>query len=88
MLECLLTTAGVRGDVPALVDKLFDGFGGLKGILEARPDQLMMIPGMREKPAALISMVTPLALSGRSVTCGSLTESPTGMKLKPSARHS
>ena len=61
VLECLLTTAGVHGDIPALIDKLFDGFGGLKGILEARPDQLMMIPGMREKSAALISMVTPLA---------------------------
>lgn len=61
VLECLLTTAGVRGDIPAMIDKLFDDFGGLKAILEARPDQLMSVPGMREKAAALIAMVTPLA---------------------------
>lgn len=61
VLECLLTTAGMRCDVPALIDKLFDEFGSFKGILEARPDQLMMVSGMREKAAALISMITPLA---------------------------
>ncbi len=61
VLECLLTTAGVRGDVPALIDRLFDEFGSFKGILEARPDQLMLVSGMREKAAALVSMITPLA---------------------------
>lgn len=61
VLECLLTTAGIRGDVPALIEKLFDIFGNFKSILEARPDQLMSVPGMREKAATLIAMVTPLA---------------------------
>ncbi len=61
VLECLLITAGVRGDVPAMIDKLFEEFGSLKGILEARPEQLMMVSGIREKAAALVSMITPLA---------------------------
>ena len=61
VLECLLTTAGVRGDVPAMIDRLFEEFGSLKGILEARPEQLMMVSGIREKAAALLSMITPLA---------------------------
>ena len=61
VLECLLTTAGVRGDVPALIDRLFFGFGSFKGILEAEPEQLMAVPGVTEKIAALISMVAPLA---------------------------
>jgi len=61
VLECLLTTGGVRGDVPALIDKMFDEFDSLKAILEARPEQLMMIQGIKEKAAALVAMVAPLA---------------------------
>lgn len=61
VLECLLSAAGVRCDVPAMIDNLFDEFGSFKAILEARPDQLLSVPGMREKAAALIAMVTPLA---------------------------
>lgn len=61
VLECLLSTAGVRTDVPVLVQNMFGMFGSLKGILEARPAQLLTVPGMTEKSAALISMVAPLA---------------------------
>ena len=61
ILECLLSTAGIRTDVSSLVQNMFGMFGSLKGILEARPAQLMSIPGMTEKSAALISMITPLA---------------------------
>ncbi len=61
VLECLLTTAGVRGDVPTMIQYLFARFGSFKGILEARPDQLMHVPGVTQKSAALISMIAPLA---------------------------
>jgi len=61
VLECLLTTAGVRGDIPAMIDKMLFKFGSFKGILEARPDQLLTIPGVSEKAATLVSMITPLA---------------------------
>ena len=61
VLECLLTTGGVRGDVPVLIDRMFDEFGSLKAILEARPEQLMTIQGIKEKAAALVAMVAPLA---------------------------
>lgn len=61
VLECLLTTAGVHGDIPALIQRMFIAFGSFKGILEARPDQLMSIPGITEKTAALVSMIAPLA---------------------------
>ena len=60
VLETLLSTAGVRGDIPALLEKLWDSFRSLKGILEARPEQLMAA-GCGKKSATLIAMVAPLA---------------------------
>ena len=73
VLECLLSTAGIRTDVPSLVDRLFTSFGSLKNILEARPEQLKSVKGVSEKTATLVSMITPLAVSGRSAICGSRT---------------
>ena len=61
VLECLLSTAGVRGDISSLISRMFSEFDSFKGILEARPDQLMTIPGVTQKTAALISMIAPLA---------------------------
>ncbi len=61
VLECLLSTAGIRTDVPSLVDRLFTSFGSLKNILEARPEQLKSVKGVSEKTATLVSMITPLA---------------------------
>ena len=61
VLELLLSTAGVRGDIPAMISRLFDAFGSFKGILEARPSQLMQVPHVTEKAATMISMVAPLA---------------------------
>ena len=43
-LEFLLSTAGVRGNIPAIISSMLDAFGSFKGILEARPAQLMSIP--------------------------------------------
>ena len=61
VLECLLTTAGVRTDIPALINNLRDAFGSFKSILEAKPVQLMKVPGVTKKTATLISMIVPLA---------------------------
>lgn len=61
ILETLLVSAGVRCHVEPVVARLFDNFGTLKGILEARPVQLMNVEGVTKKMATMISMVVPLA---------------------------
>ena len=61
VLELLFSTAGVRGDTQAIIDTLFDAFGSFKGVLEARPEQMMKLPGITKKVATLVSMIAPLA---------------------------
>lgn len=61
VLELLFSTAGVRGDTTSIIETLFDSFGSFKGVLEARPQQLMKLPGVTKKVATLVSMVAPLA---------------------------
>lgn len=61
VLELLFSTAGVRGDTQSIINTLFDNFGSFKGVLEARPNQLMKLPGVTKKVATLVSMVAPLA---------------------------
>ncbi len=61
VLDLLLSTAGVRGDTMSMVQTMFKTFGNLKGVLEARPAQLMKLPGITKKTATLVSMVAPLA---------------------------
>ena len=61
VLELLFSTAGVRGDTQSVINTLFDAFGSFKGVLEARPEQLMKLPGVTKKVATLVSMVAPLA---------------------------
>ena len=60
-LEFLLTAAGVRGDIPAMIARLLDSFGSFKAILEARPAMLMMVDGVTKKAATLISTIVPMA---------------------------
>ena len=61
VLELLFSTAGVRGDTQSIIQSMFDTFGSFRGVLEARPAQLMKIPGVTKKIATLVSMVAPLA---------------------------
>ena len=61
VLECLLTSAGIRTDIPAMIERLIDEFGSFKAILEAKPVQLMKVSGVTKKAAALIAMIAPLA---------------------------
>ena len=41
VLECLLTTAGVRNDIPTMIANLRNEFGSFKGIL----DQIARVAG-------------------------------------------
>ena len=60
ILELLLFYSNARGDTNPLAHELLDQFGSLKGVLEARPEQLMQVKGIGKQQATLISMVVPL----------------------------
>ena len=60
ILELLLFYANARKDTNPTAHQLLDTFAGLKGVLEARPEQLMTVPGVGSQAATLISMVVPL----------------------------
>lgn len=51
--------AGCRGDRYEIAEKLLYEFGSLKGILEAREEQLAKIDGLGRKSIAMIRMVIP-----------------------------
>ena len=60
VLTAVLSYAKGGKDTPALVNRLFDTFGSLKAILEARPEQLLGVEGMTHSRASVISLVVPL----------------------------
>lgn len=60
VVELLLFYGRARGDVNPLAHRLLDQFGSLKGVLEARPEQLMAVNGVGEETATLISMMLPM----------------------------
>ena len=60
ILELLLYYANTRSDTNPLAHELLDRFGSLKGVLEARPEQLMTVHGIGQQQATLVSMVVPL----------------------------
>ena len=60
ILELLLFYANARQDTIPLAHELLDRFGSLKGVLEARPEQLMTVDGIGKQQAVLLSMVVPL----------------------------
>ena len=60
ILELLLFYANPRSDTNPIAHKLLETFGSMKGVLEARPEQLAAVPGVGPKAAVLISMVVPL----------------------------
>lgn len=59
-LELLLFYAKARGNVNPLAHDLLETFGSLKGVLEARPEQLTTVKGVGEETAALISFMVPM----------------------------
>ena len=60
VLSIVLSYAKGAKDTAGLVKRLFDAFGSLKAILEARPEQLMSVDGMTFSRASMISLVVPL----------------------------
>ena len=60
VLELLLFYAKARGDTNSLAHLLLDRFGSLKGVFEARPEQLMSVKGVGRETATLISMIVPM----------------------------
>lgn len=61
ILATVLSYAKGARDTPSLVTRLFDTFGSLKGVLEARPEQLLGVDGMTQSKASMIALVVPLA---------------------------
>ena len=49
ILELLLFYANTRSDTNPLAHELLEAFGSLKGVLEARPEQLMQVKGIGEQ---------------------------------------
>ncbi len=60
VLSTVLSYAKGTRDTAGLVSRLFDTFGSLKAILEARPEQLLSVEGMTLSRASMISLVVPL----------------------------
>ena len=60
ILSTLIGFASRTKRAPQLAANLLDTFGSLKGVLEARPEQLRNVPGIRAKSAAMIGTVIPL----------------------------
>jgi len=59
-LETILSYAK-GSDTREVVSRLYEAFGSLKGILEARPEQLMRVKGMNKSRAGIVSMAVPIA---------------------------
>lgn len=57
----LLDLAGCRGDRSCVAESLLDEFGSLKGVLEAREEQLIKMEGVGKKTAAMIRVIIPFA---------------------------
>lgn len=68
-LELLLFYARARGDVNPLAHELLDSFGTIKGVLEARPEQLMAVRGVGEETATLLSLIVPLFRKYQECVC-------------------
>ena len=61
ILSTILSYAPGARDTAGLVARLFETFGSLKGILEARPEQLQKVKGMNATRTSLLSLMVPMA---------------------------
>ena len=61
VLELLLFYAVPRRDTKELAWRLLHHFGSLSAVLDATPDELMQVSGIREPAAVLLNLMTPLA---------------------------
>lgn len=69
VLELLLFYARAQGDVNPLAHELLDSFGSIKGVLEARPEQLMAVKGVGEETATLLSLIVPVFRKYQECVC-------------------
>ena len=69
VLELLLFYARARGNVNPLAHELLDTFGSLKGVLEARPEQLLQVEGVGEETATLLSLMVPMFRKYQECVC-------------------
>lgn len=68
-LELLLFYAKARGDVNPLAHELLETFGSLKGVLEARPEQLKTVKGVGEETATMLSLIVPMFRKYQECLC-------------------
>ncbi len=66
LLEMLLFYGIPQKDTNALAHDMIDHFGSLEGVISAKPEELMTIPGIKRHAAVLISLVAEL--NRRSLT--------------------
>ena len=59
ILTTLIGFTNSTDKAPRIAEALLNNFGSLKGVLEARPEQLRSVPGVGAKAAALISAIVP-----------------------------
>lgn len=59
ILTTLIGFTNPTDKAPQIAGELLDTFGSLKGVLEARSEQLRAVPGVGAKTAALISAIVP-----------------------------
>ena len=60
VLELLLTFGAPRKDMKDTAKDLLETFGNLKGVFEARPEQLKSVRGIGEQQATFLSMMLPI----------------------------
>ena len=60
ILTTLIGFTNSTDKAPRIAEALLNSFGSLKGVLEARPEQLRSVSGVGDKTAALISAVVPM----------------------------
>lgn len=61
MLEMLLFYSIPRKDTNNLAHELINGFGGIKGVLDAAPDALKAVPGVTDNTVTLLKLIMPFA---------------------------
>ena len=60
ILSTILSYSSGNKGLAGLTDRLLDAFGSLKGVIEARPEQLLKVAGMNPTRASLITMIVPI----------------------------
>ena len=78
IIELLLTYSIPQKDVKPLAKTLLTKFGSVDGVLNASPELLMEVPGIKENSAALLTFFPALneSLQEDAMLSGSLIENP------------